>query len=306
MIRLEDLAKLADENRADLKIPVNTFEVGGKTISWDKNPATMGVINFSSESWYRESVCLNNDMALKRARILKSQGADFLDIGVESTLEYAQIVTGAEQIKSIEPFLKSCFEEEIPISIESYHTKVIEKSLELGASIINLTGNTFDEDIYKIVSDFDAAVILCFVDGPDVRNVGELSILDNPIPSLVDYFERCLELAQKQGVRKIFIDPGMGFYYSNIKDSRKRIHYQTSIFLESFRLRKLGFPICHALPHAFECFGDEVRSSEAYFAVLATLGGANLLRTHEIPKIKAVLETMNAFSGLKNNMAEGL
>ena len=43
-----------------------------------------------------------------------------------------------------------------------------------------------------------------------------------------------------------------------------------------FRLRLLGFPICHALPHAFEYFGEEVRCAEPFFAVLAALGRTDL------------------------------
>jgi hypothetical protein len=54
----------------------------------------------------------------------------------------------------------------------------------------------------------------------------------------------------------------------------------------------LGVPICHALPHAFEFFGEEVRSAEAFFAVLAALGKTNLFRTHEVPRIQAVLKTL--------------
>jgi hypothetical protein len=64
------------------------------------------------------------------------------------------------------------------------------------------------------------------------------------------------------------------------------------VFLNSFRLRKLGWPICHALPHAFERFGDEVRSAEPFFAVLAALGKTDLFCTHEVPKTRAVLETL--------------
>jgi hypothetical protein len=60
-------------------------------------------------------------------------------------------------------------------------------------------------------------------------------------------------------------------------------------------LRELGCPICHALPHAFEYFGEEVRSAEPFFAVLAALGQTNLFRTHEVARVKAVLDTLSAF-----------
>jgi dihydropteroate synthase len=47
------------------------------------------------------------------------------------------------------------------------------------------------------------------------------------------------------------------------------------------------------VPHAFECFEEEVRVAEPFFAVLALLGQANLLRTHEIAKVRGVLRTMD-------------
>ncbi len=71
-----------------------------------------------------------------------------------------------------------------------------------------------------------------------------------------DYFSRQIEIAQRNGVEKIFLDPGLGFYYRNLQDSAVRVRHQMNIFLNTFRLRALGFPICHALPHAFEFFGD--------------------------------------------------
>ncbi len=110
-----------------------------------------------------------------------------------------------------------------------------------------------------------------------------------------EYFAREIETATRSGVRKILIDPGLGFYYRNLQDSAFRVRHQMKIFLQTFRLRTLGFPICHALPHAFEYFGEEVRCAEPFFAVLAALGRTDLFRTHEVPRVKAVIETMRVY-----------
>jgi dihydropteroate synthase len=110
-----------------------------------------------------------------------------------------------------------------------------------------------------------------------------------------EYFARQIQLAMRNGVQKIFLDPGLGFYYRNLQDSALRVRHQMKVFLNTFRLRSLGFPVCHALPHAFEFFKEEVRCAEPFFAVLAALGKTDLLRTHEVPRTRAVLETMKAF-----------
>ena len=109
-----------------------------------------------------------------------------------------------------------------------------------------------------------------------------------------DYFSKQIETARHCGLEKIFIDPGLGFYYRNLQDSNVRVRHQMTVFLNTFRLRTLGFPVCHALPHAFEFFRDEVRCAEPFFAVLAALGKTDLFRTHEVSRVRAVLETLKS------------
>lgn len=63
---------------------------------------------------------------------------------------------------------------------------------------------------------------------------------------------------------------------------------------ETFRLRRLGLPVCHALPHAFDLFEEEFRIAEAFFTVIARLGGTGMFRTHEVGRIVPVLRAMEA------------
>ena len=128
-----------------------------------------------------------------------------------------------------------------------------------------------------------------------MREVGDFDFSADSIVLMQDYFARQIEIAARNRVEKILLDPGLGFYYRNLQDSSVRVRHQMTVFLNTFRLRTLGFPICHALPHGFEYFGEEVRCAEPFFAVLAALGKTDLFRTHEVPRIKAVLDTMRVF-----------
>jgi dihydropteroate synthase len=133
------------------------------------------------------------------------------------------------------------------------------------------------------------------VQGKHVRDVGDFDFHADPVAPMAEYFARQLELAARNGLEKVMLDPGLGFYYRNLQDSAVRVRHQMAVFLNTFRLRRLGFPTCHALPHAFEYFGEEVRCAEPFFAVLAALGKTDLFRTHEVPRIKAVLDTLRAY-----------
>jgi dihydropteroate synthase len=295
MLSLEYLAKLVEENRSAARSSVKNFDIAGTSFAFDSRPAIMGVINLSPDSWYRESVCLSADAAIARGRILHAQGAAIVDIGAESTLVHATRQDERTQTSKLLPVVKALHAEGILVSVETYHPSVTRASLEAGANILNLTGTESSDELFKLVADHAAAVIICYVQGKNVREVGDFDLSADPIGRMYDYFAREIEKATKQGVERIFIDPGLGFYYRNLQDSAVRVRHQMHVFLNTFRLRPLGFPICHALPHAFEYFEQEVRCAEPFFAVLASLGKTDLFRTHEVSRIKGVLETLRCF-----------
>lgn len=294
VLNLQQLAELLEKNRA-AAARVKEFSVGSKKFHFNSQPAIMGVINLSPDSWYRESVCLSSEAAIELGSVLAAQGADIVDVGAESTLANAARAGDALQKSKLLPVIKGLRAKKILVCVETYSPKVARASLEAGANVLNLTGNTGSKEIFKMTAAHKAAVIICYVQGKNVREVRDFDFSADPIEVMYDYFRRQIEIAQHCGVEKILIDPGLGFYYRNLQDSGVRVRHQMTVFLNTFRLRALGFPVCHALPHAFEFFREEVRCAEPFFAVLAALGKTDLFRTHEVPRIRAVLETMKLF-----------
>jgi dihydropteroate synthase len=295
MLGLEQLAELLERNRAEARARVKEFAIGGKDFSFNSRPAIMGVINLSSDSWYRESVCLTAESAVRRGRVMREQGADIIDVGAESTLAHAARVDELGQNSKLLPVIRALRESGALVSVETYQPAVTRACLEAGANILNLTGTDQTDELFRMVAAHDAAVIICYVQGPNVREVGDFNFSADPVALMQDYFARQIEIARRNGVEKILIDPGLGFYYRNLQDSSVRVRHQMTVFLNTFRLRALGFPICHALPHAFEYFREEVRCAEPFFAVLAALGKTDLFRTHEVPRIRGVLDTLRVF-----------
>ena len=295
MLTLEQLSRLATQHEKELHARVAEFDIAGQFFAFNSQPAVMGVVNLSADSWYRESVCLTPESAIERGKVLQAQGASIVDVGAESTLAHAARVDSMLQNSKLLPVVKALREVNILVSVETYDLAVTRTCLEAGANVLNLTGVTASEEMFRVVAAHEAAVIICYVQGANVREVADFDLSADPIAAMRDYFVRQIDLATRAGVKRIFIDPGMGFYYRNLQDSSVRVRHQMNIFLNTFRLRSLGFPICHALPHAFEFFRDEVRCAEPFFAVLAALGKTDLFRTHEVPRTRAVLETLRAF-----------
>jgi dihydropteroate synthase len=295
VLSLESLADVVGKHHDALKARVAEFELGGRVFASNERPAVMGVINLSSDSWYRESVVPNPDAAIRRGQVLRAQGADLVDVGAESTLHHAARVEPAAQTAKLASVVHGLREKGVLVSAETYDPTVAKACLEAGAQVINLTGRDPGDAILRMAAEHDAGVILCHVQGEHVRAVEDFEIREDPVGFLYEYFARQVERAVGCGLKRLFLDPGLGFYYRNLEDGAARVRHQMTVFLESFRLRRLGWPVCQALPHAFEFFQDQVRCAEPFFAVLASLGRTDLFRTHEVPRVRAVLETLRAF-----------
>lgn len=295
MLTLEWLSEVWGRYGESARVSMKRFAIGQNQLEAGRRPLLMGVINLSPQSWYRESVCLSREAAVQRGKVLVEQGADIVDVGGESTLSHADRVSDDAQIKSVVPIVRELACAGVNVSVETYSDRVAQAVLDAGAVVINMTGIRHNEAIYRMAASYDGAVIVSYLQGENVRAVGDLKFAGDPFNDFREYFEIQIRIAANQSLKKLFLDPGMGFYYRNLQDGRRRVRYQMETLLQTFRLGSLGFPICHALPHAFDFFREEVRVAEPFFAVLAALGKTHLFRTHEVARVKSVLDTLQSF-----------
>lgn len=296
MLDYQVLSPLLEQYRDALGQPVRTFSLGGRLFDFNRYRYLVGVINLSTDSWYRESVCATTQEAIARAEMLHSDGADIIDLGAESTLPHARQADIQQQLDHLLPVVEALKARHLLVSVESYYPEVLEACANIGADIFNLTGTLYGEDIFKLAAAYDAAVILCYVQGPTVRQVGDFRFQDDMMAAIGHYFQPLIAQAERCGVSKCFLDPGLGFYYNNLQDSRRRVNYQLNTFLHCFRLHALGYPTFNILPHAPDIFlEDERRAAEPFFSVLALLGGTHVIRSHEVRTVHRIRQVMELY-----------
>ena len=146
MFNLEQLAGLLEKNRAAASARVKEFSVGGRHFAFNSQPAIMGVINLSPDSWYRESVCLTAEAAVQRGRVLTAQGADIVDVGAESTLAHAARADDTAQNSKLHPGHQGTARREHSGLRRNVSPTVTRACLEAGANILNLTGTDRSEN----------------------------------------------------------------------------------------------------------------------------------------------------------------
>jgi dihydropteroate synthase len=292
VISLEDLAALRDAYSADLALAVAPVRIEDVEIG-DAGPVVMGTLNLSRDSTYRESVATSRESAIRKLRVMVAQGAQVVDLGAESSTARAERIPPEDQAAALVPVIEAVAAEAV-VSVETYQPSVVRKGLAAGARILNMTGREHEDEMFTLAAEYDAGVVLCFVELDNVRDRATAVTGADPIALLLDHFAPRLERARELGVDKVVIDPGMGFYYADLVDPARRVRHQTRVLAQSFRLRSLGVPVCNALPHAFDLFEDEFRKAEGFFAVVAQLGGTHLFRTHEVAHVRAVLAAMGS------------
>lgn len=293
MLSLVDLMQLAQDHRSDLDAPVAPFRIGDRRFDTDLETVVMGVVNLSRDSTYRESIAPTFDDAVRRALIMRAQGAHVIDVGAESSRADAARAGVDKQIEQLVPVIVALVEHGVPVSVESYELDVVRAVLQAGASVVNLTGTKDEEAIYRVVGEHQASLVMCFTPGETVRDELEVRIHADPIPPLREHFAPRIELAHAMGVDSISLDPGLGFFYGSSVSPIRKAQHQAQVLLHSFRLRPLGVPVCQIMPHAFDVFQEEFRTAEGVFAVLGALGGVGIMRVHEVPRVVATLRMMD-------------
>lgn len=295
MISLVELARLAQTHADDLERSVAPFVLAGRSFDTDVEPIVMGVVNLSRDSSYRESIAVSASSAVRKARVQAAQGAHLIDIGAESSRATAVAVSPQDQAATIAPIIEELASAGIATSIEGYDPTVVKAGLAAGASVVNLTGSHRDDEMFALAAEHRAGLVMCHILGPHARALDGSEVEADPIPHMLETFGQRIDRARELGVASVAVDPGLGFGF-RLNDQRARARYQAAALVNTFRLRSLGVPICHAMPHAFDVFEDQFRSGEGFFTVLAHLGRTGIYRVHEVPLACAVLDALATFS----------
>lgn len=288
MISADRVLPLWLKYREALETPVRTFSFPNFNKTFEDKTYQMGVLNLSPDSTYRETVCHTLEAALYRGRRMTLEGAAMVDIGAESTGETADVVSIDHQVDRMRPVVRGLADEGILVSVETYHPEVGVALLEAGAGVVNLTGRVDDKAFYEAIAHHQAGLVLCYTPGENARSLDHLPPVDQIFDHQLAFFKERVALATGAGIERLWVDPGFGFAL-NLPDGPDRIRYQTDSILQSFRLRELGWPVTVQLTGHVYLFRDEVRVAQTSAATLAVLSKANLVRSHEVPRVQPVL-----------------
>jgi dihydropteroate synthase len=263
------------------KLKSREIKLGERTI-------LMGVLNVTPDSFSDGGKYADPDRAFARAIELEEQGADIVDIGAESTRPGSARISAAEEMRRLIPVLKRLKDRlSIPVSVDTYKAEVAERALELGVEIVNdPSGLTFEPQLARTVSNHDGGLVLNHMRGlPETW--ARLGPMPDPMGTIKRDLDATVSRARHAGLdkTKLVIDPGIGF--------GKRKEQNSLILGRLSELAGLDLPILvgpsrkHFLAHPDP---EETKFATAAAVTACVLGGAHIVRVHDVREMRAVTE----------------
>ncbi|MBD3226588.1 MAG: dihydropteroate synthase [Candidatus Lokiarchaeota archaeon] len=272
---------------------IKGVKIGDKYI-----PKILGVINLSKESFYKQSITTDTDTVLKKVEMFLEEGVHFIDIGARSTAPGVKPISIKEELNKLLPPLKAVLDNfRVPISVDTQYSKIAEKALTLGASIINdVSGFRTDPDIMKVIVEHDAHAIIMASKKVPGDCLG--------IKSIKEELQKSINDIETLGLNSnnLIIDPGIGRWIPS-----KVYGYNLEIINELQELRPLNKSILVAISRK-SFIGDILNYPDPKNRLIGTIAstsiavynGAHIIRAHDVKETKEAIEISWKIKNYKN------
>ncbi|MFQ6550072.1 dihydropteroate synthase [Aestuariibius sp. 2305UL40-4] len=180
-------------------------------MAWDA-PRLMGIVNATPDSFSDGGLYETAEAAIAQGRRLIDDGADWLDIGGESTRPGAEAVPVEEEVRRVVPVIEGLVGT-VPISIDTRKAAVAKTALEAGAGLVNdVSAMTYDPEMAAVVAAAGASVCLMHAAG-DPKVMQDDPRYEDVLLDVYDALEARRDAAEAAGIARarIVLDPGIGF-----------------------------------------------------------------------------------------------
>lgn len=262
--------------------------IGNREFEIKHHTYIMGILNVTPDSFSDGGNYNQIDQALYRVETMIKEGMDILDIGGESTRPGYQMISIENEIERVIPVIEAVKNRfDVPISLDTYKSKVAKEGIKAGADMINdIWGLLYDSDMAEVIA--EGQVSCCLMHN---RKVAEYNDFMKDVKSdLIG----SLEIACKSGIEKnrIMLDPGVGF--------GKTYEQNLEVIRRIKELKELGYPILlgtsrkSVIGLTLDLPVEERLNGTLATAAYGIMQGCTFLRVHDIKEHHELLKMMEA------------
>ena len=268
------------------------MKIGNRNFDIDHECYIMGILNVTPDSFSDGGQWNDYDKAKKHVADMIEEGASIIDVGGESTRPGHTQISVEEEINRVVPIIRMIKENfEIPVSIDSYKSPVVEAALKAGADLVNdIWGLKYDRRVADLIAEYQ--VPCCLMHNRDNTDYNDF------LKDVCEDLRESVAIAREAGIpdEHIILDPGVGFgktYEQNLRI----IHH-----LEC--LKELGYPVLLATSRksvieiALDLPSDQRVEGTVTTTVMGVEKGAAFVRVHDVKEnMRAIKMTQAILKG---------
>jgi dihydropteroate synthase len=278
--------------------PAPTIRVKGTALDLGARTYVMGVLNVTPDSFSDGGLFHDPGAAVAQALRMESEGADFIDVGAESTRPGARPVGPAEQERRLGPVLRGLARGlKVPVSVDTMSAAVAEFALDRGAAMVNdVSAFNTDPRMARVVARAGVPCLVMHMKGRP-RTMQRNPQYHDLMGEVHDFLAAAVEAGVRAGVdrEQMIVDPGIGF--------GKTDEQNFEILRRLAELRSLGLGILVG-PSRKSFIGrtlgvgpGERLEGTIAASVLAAAHGANIVRVHDVHPVKRALAISDHVTG---------
>lgn len=287
--------------------PMQDF--GPRTLDFNRRIALMAIINRTPDSFYDGGRTFALETAVDAALQAADDGADWVDIGGAPFAPGPAIPAG-EEADRIVPVIEAVrATSDVVISADTFLPEVAEKAIRAGANVVNDTTGLRNRDLAAVIAETGVHVVITHSLAEPRTVLGRPTYTD-VVTEVADFLVRQVELAVALGIRedRIIVDPG--------HDLNKNTLHSLEITRRFSEIAQLGYPALAAVSNK-DFIGETLDLPKSArvdgsiaAAVMCALGGARILRMHNVTAARSAITMVEAAMGwrepvyLKHNMGE--
>lgn len=173
----------------------------------------MGIVNVTPDSFSDGGRYVDPDTAIAHGLWLRSEGAQLLDVGGESTRPGAERVAPRVEQERVLPVVRALVEAGVAVSIDTMNASTAIAAVDAGARIVNdVSGGLADPELLAAVATTTADLVLGHWRGPSADMYARAEY-DDVVHDVMRELEERVEAAAIAGIPpgRLIIDPGIGF-----------------------------------------------------------------------------------------------
>ncbi len=272
--------------------------IGARSFDFSRQVAVMAIVNRTPDSFHDQGRTYALDRAVEAVTTAAADGADWVDIGGVPFGLHAGEVTESEEIDRVVPVVEAArAASDVVISVDTYRAGVARQAIAAGADVINDTSGLHDPELADLVASTGVTLVITHSLARPPRTPVVRPAYNDVVADVAAFLSDRVSLALSRGVRpgQIIIDPG--------HDLNKNTYHSLELTRRLPEITRLGYPTLVALSNK-DFIGETLDAPqrerlEGTIAanVISILGGARLIRVHDVRAAVATVRMTEAIMG---------